>query len=47
MLLQWKRTALHWTVIWGYVQLQETLIKSGADVNALDGVSWHVCDEMS
>ena len=39
LLLQLKRTALHVAAIRGDVQVVETLIRSGADVNALDMVS--------
>jgi len=47
ILLQFERTALHWAVIKENIPLVETLIRSGADVNAHDEVSWNVCDEMS
>ena len=39
ILLQSGRTALHHAAGWEQVQLIETLIKLGADVNALDKVS--------
>ena len=47
ILLQWRRTALHDAAMMGQVQAIETLIRLGADVNALDQVSWYVCDEMN
>ena len=39
ILLQSERTALHHATIMGQVQAIETLIRLGADVNALDKVS--------
>ena len=39
ILLQFGKTALHYAVGWGQVQAIETLIRFGADVNALDEVS--------
>ena len=39
ILLQEGSTALHDAVFWGQVQAIETLIRLGADVNALDKVS--------
>ena len=39
ILLQWGRTALHDAAGEGQVQQIETLIRLGADVNALDNVS--------
>jgi len=35
ILLQWGRTALHHAAIGGHVQVVETLIRLGADVNVL------------
>ena len=37
--LQDRWTALHWAASRGHVQVVETLIRLGADVNALDKVS--------
>ena len=45
ILLQQGRTALHEAAIRGHTQVVETLIRSGADANALDKVS--VCYEMN
>ena len=39
VLLQGGKTALHLAAVMGHVQAIETLISSGADVNALDEVS--------
>ena len=39
ILLQLGRTALHEAAIKGHAQVVEILIRSGADVNALDKVS--------
>ena len=35
-IIQWKRTTLHHAADCGHVQVVETLIKLGADVNAHD-----------
>jgi len=43
ILLQLGKTALYWATAYGHVQVVETLIRLGADVNALDKV---VCDEV-
>ena len=40
-------TALHWAAIGENIQVVEVLIRSGADVNAFDEVSWYVFGEMS
>ena len=39
ILLQGGRTAVHRAAFWGQVQAIETLIRLGADVNALDEVN--------
>ena len=39
ILLQYGRTALHYSAIYGHTEVVEILIRSGADVNALDKVS--------
>jgi len=39
ILLQRGKTALHNATIFGHVQVVETLIRLGADVNVLDKVS--------
>ena len=44
LLLQFRSTALHVAASKGHVQTIKTLIRLGANVNALDMV---VCDEMS
>jgi len=39
VLLQWGETALHCAAAYGHVQVVETLIRLGADVNVVDKVS--------
>ena len=43
ILLQDRMTALHHAAMRGQVQVVETLIRLGADVNAFDKVSYSMC----
>ena len=39
-ILQTKKTALHYSAYNGHVSVVEILVNAGADVNAIDGVSY-------
>ena len=47
ILLQDGSTALHVAASLGRAKQVQILFRSGADINALDKVSYYVCDEMS
>ena len=47
MLMQDMKSPLHYAARSGHKQTVEMLIRFGANVNALDVVSWYVCDKMS